>query len=110
MALDPANAGIRAANAVKNGEIGPTTADKVSNTVVYIGLGAVLGIVGGYFLKLGTWKPALLGGVMGFAFKAIKSRPTNARLAAPSEKELAQSEFAGMANRKRIKNRYGFRR
>jgi ABC-type nitrate/sulfonate/bicarbonate transport system permease component len=37
-----------------------------NNSLIGFAAGAVLGMIGGHFLGLGAWKPALLGGGIGF--------------------------------------------
>lgn len=101
------------AEKVQNGNLGAETKSYVSASVMYIGAGAVLGMVGGYFLKLGTWRPALLGAGIGFdtyAFRAA-NRPMLKEPPPITEAEAATAQFNGMRSQKRLrKNRRIFKR
>jgi len=93
------------AEKLQDGNLGAETKSSVNATVMYVGAGAVLGMVGGYFLKLGTWRPALLGAAVGFATYAFRAANRPMVAVAPTEAEQADAQFNGMRSAKRSRSR-----
>lgn len=50
---------------IANGSFAQKMKKKSNRLLIGFAAGSVLGIIGGHFLSMGTWKPALLGGVIG---------------------------------------------
>ncbi len=51
---------------IASGTYAETLKSSTNKALIGFVAGAVLGMIGGHFLGIGAWKPALLGGGIGF--------------------------------------------